>query len=64
MLVPDIDTATPEQLAPILSAAIQRLGQHGRTGAVALAKIVADDDADFDEGAAWITDVASGGVRD
>ena len=51
MTTSDIDTATAEQLAPVLYAAIQRLGQFGRTGAVALAALVEDDDADFEEGA-------------
>lgn len=64
MKIDDIDTLTPVQLAPVLRAAIQRLGQLGRTGAVALAAVVEDDDGDFDEGAEWVTDVAAGGVRD
>ena len=58
----DIDTATPQQLAPILHAALQRLGQLGREGAIALATLVEDDDADFDEAASWIADVAAGGL--
>lgn len=64
MQLSDIDTATPQQLAPVLLAAIQRLGQLGRTGAVALGAVVEDDDGDFDEGSSWIEDVASGGLRD
>ncbi len=60
----NIDAANPEQLAPILYAAVQRLGQLGREGAVALAPLVADEDADFDEGASWIEDIAAGGLRD
>jgi len=64
MTTDDIDNATPEQLAPVLYAAIQRLGQLGREGAVAVAPLVADDDADFDEGASWIEDIAAGGLRD
>ena len=48
MTTSDIDTATAEQLAPVAYAAIQRLGQLGRTGAVALAALVEDDDADFE----------------
>ncbi len=64
MSTSDIDTATPEQLAPVLYAAIQRLGQLGRDGAVALAALVEDDDADFDEAAEWIGDIAAGGLRD
>jgi len=63
MKTADIDTASPEQLAPILYAALQRLGQLGRTGAVALAAFVADDDADFDEASGWIEEIASGGLR-
>jgi hypothetical protein len=58
----DIGTATPETLAPVLLCAIQRLGQLGRTGAVALAAIVEDDDADYEEGASWIGDVAAGNL--
>lgn len=64
MKIDDIDTQTPAQLAPVLRATIQRLGQLGRTGAVALAAVVEDDDGDFDEGASWVNDVAAGGVRD
>lgn len=63
MTIPNIDTASPEELAPILHAAIQRLGQLGRTGALALAALVEDDDADFDEAAGWLADIASGGLR-
>ncbi|WP_232014766.1 hypothetical protein [Sphingopyxis sp. EG6] len=44
--------------------ALQRLGQLGRAGAIALARQVEDDDADFDEAAEWIADIASGGLRD
>ncbi len=44
-----IDTATPDELAPVLLSALQRLGQLGREGALALAHLVDDDDADFDE---------------
>jgi len=64
MTISDIDTATPEQLAPILYAAIERLGQLGRTGAVALAALVEDDDADFEEASSWISDIADGGLRE
>ncbi|WIW89614.1 hypothetical protein K3M67_06555 [Sphingobium sp. V4] len=64
MTTADIDNATPEQLAPVLYAAVQRLGQLGREGAVAVAPLVGDDDADFDEGASWIEDIAAGGLRD
>ena len=63
MNIPNLDTTSPEVLAPILHAAIQRLGQLGRTGAVALAALVEDDDADFDEAASWIADIAAGGLR-
>ncbi|EZP69560.1 hypothetical protein BV96_04100 [Sphingomonas paucimobilis] len=59
-----IDTATPDELAPVLLSALQRLGQLGREGTVALARLVADDDADFDEAAEWISDIAEGGLRE
>jgi len=59
-----IETATPEDLAPVLLSALQRLGQLGRDGAVALTRLVADDDADFDEAAEWIADIAAGGLQD
>ena len=36
MQTSQIGTATPEQLAPLLLAALQRLGQLGRNGAIAL----------------------------
>jgi len=64
MNVSDISNATPDELAPILLAALHRLGEHGRTGAAALARLVEDDDADFDESAEWIADIAGGGLRE
>ncbi|MEW6629133.1 MAG: hypothetical protein AB1431_20360 [Pseudomonadota bacterium] len=60
----NIETATPEELAPILLAALQRLGQHGRQGAIALARLVEDCDADFDEAAEWIGDIVTGGIAE
>jgi len=59
-----IENATPEELAPILLSALQRMGQLGREGAVALARLVADDDGDFDEAAEWIEEIAAGGLRE
>jgi hypothetical protein len=59
-----IETATPEDLAPVLLSALQRRGQLGREGAVALSRLVADDDANFDEAAEWNSDVAAGGLRE
>ncbi|SNS68878.1 hypothetical protein SAMN06295912_11289 [Sphingomonas laterariae] len=64
MQLSDVETATPAQLAPVLLAAIQRLGQLGREGGVALAALLEDDDGDFDEGASWVEDAAVGGLRD
>ncbi len=64
MKTDDIDTATPEQLAPVLFAALQRLGQLDRTGAVALAALVDDEDADFEEAASWVGDLAAGDLRE
>lgn len=64
MPISNIETATPEELAPILLAALQRLGQHGRQGAIALARLVDDGDADFDEAAEWIGDISAGGIRE
>lgn len=60
----NLETATADSLAPVLRAALHRLGQLGREGAVALARLVEDDDADFDEAAAWIADIASGALRE
>lgn len=59
-----IDTATPDELAPVLLSALQRLGQLGREGALALANLVDDDDADFDEATEWISGIAEGGLRE
>ncbi|MCM8731559.1 hypothetical protein ACFO8O_11380 [Hephaestia sp. GCM10023244] len=56
--------ATADELAPLLLAALQRLGELGRDGAVALARIVDDGDADFDEAAEWIATIADGGLRE
>lgn len=56
MRTSQIDTATPDELAPTLLIALQRLGQLGREGAMALARQVEDDDADFDEAAEWIAE--------
>lgn len=64
MKIEALATATPEALAPVLLAAIQRLGQLGRNGAVALAALVDDGDADFDEAAEWLADVAAGKLSD
>ena len=64
MRISQIDTATPDELAPVLLLALQRLGQLGRQGAVALARRIEDDDADFDEAAEWIADIASCGLRE
>jgi hypothetical protein len=60
MHVSDIEAATPGQLAPILLAALQRLGALGREGAAELAALVDDDDDTFAEAAEWIADVAAG----
>lgn len=60
MKIDDIAVADAEALAPVLLAAIQRLGQLGRSGAVALARQVEDGDADFDEAAGWIEEIAAG----
>lgn len=60
----DLDTADPDTLAPMVLAAVQRLGQLGREGALALVRLVEDDDADFDEAASWIADIARGGLSE
>ena len=59
MKIDDIALADAEALAPVLLAAIQRLGQLGRSGAVALARQVDDGDA-----AEWIADIAAGKLTD
>jgi len=64
MTIDTIDMASPEELAPILLVCLQRLGQHGRDGALALARLVADDDGDFDEAADWIAEIAAGALID
>ena len=64
MKIEDIHTAGPDALAPVLLATIQRLGQLGRDCAFALAALVDDDDADFDEAAEWITDISLGKLKD
>ncbi len=64
MRISDIHLASADELAPVLIEALQRLGQLGRAGAVALAALVEDGDADFDEAAGWIEQVASGGLTD
>ena len=64
MNVSNIESASAADLAPVLLSCLQRLGQLGREGAVALARLVEDDDADFDEASEWIADIASGGLRD
>ena len=64
MKITDIDTAGPDALAPVLHAALKRLGELGREGAVALKRLVDDGDADFDEAAAWVADIADGKVAD
>jgi hypothetical protein len=64
MKIENIETADPDALAPMLLATLQRLGQLGREGAVALAGLVGDGDADFDEAAEWIADIAAGKLKD
>ncbi len=64
MKLHDIETATPEALAPFLLAALKRLGQLGRDGAVALASIAEESDADLDEANEWLTEIVDGGLRD
>src|SRR3546814_7317897 len=64
MQTSQIDTATPDELAPVLLLALGRLGQLGRPGAITLARRLEDDDADFDEAAEWIADIAPGGLRE
>lgn len=64
MPLPNLHTADADALAPILLTAIQRLGQLGRTGALALATLVEDDDVDFGEAASWIADIAGGGLQE
>ncbi len=62
MMIDEIAVADAEALAPVLLAAMQRLGQLGRPGAVALARQVDDDDADFDEAAEWVAEIAAGSL--
>lgn len=64
MAIPNIESANADELAPVLLAAIQRLGQLGRTGAVALARLIDDGDVDFDEASHWITEIWGGGLRE
>jgi hypothetical protein len=64
MNLTEIEDAMPDALAPVLLAAMQRLGQLGRDGAVALAHVLDDSDVDFDEAAGWIAEVATGGLRE
>ena len=64
MSAANLETASADRLAPILHAALHRLGQLGREGAVALARLVEDDDTDFDEAAEWIADIPNGALRE
>lgn len=64
MPISPIDHATPGELAPVLLTALQRLGRLGRESAVALARLVADDDGDFNEAADWIEEIAAGRLRE
>ena len=64
MKISEIESASPEALAPLLLAAIQRLGQLGRNGAVALASLTEEGDADVEEAAEWLADVAADKLRE
>lgn len=64
MQISEIQAAGADELAPFLPAALQRMGQLGREGAIALARLVEGDDADLDEAGEWITDIIDGGLRD
>ena len=55
-----LETATPDKLAPVLLAALRRLGQLGREGALALTRLIPDGDDDIEEAAEWIADIAHG----
>lgn len=48
----------------LLLATIQRLGQLGRNGAIALAALVDEGDTDFEEAPEWIADIAARRLRD
>jgi len=64
MNISDIETAGPEALAPVLLTVLQRLGQLGRNGAVALARLVEEDNADVEEALEWLADIAAGSLRE
>ncbi|MEA3390578.1 hypothetical protein KNJ79_20050 [Sphingopyxis indica] len=64
MKISDIETADPEALAPVLLTLLQRLGQLGRNGAIALARLVEEDDADVEEALEWLADIAAGSLRE
>lgn len=65
MNIDEVGAANPDTLAPATLAALQRLGQLGRDGAIALAKLVTDDDdAFFHKAASWIADITSGALSD
>ena len=64
MKISDFETAGPETLAPVLLTVLQRLGQLGRNGAVALARLVEEDDADVEEALEWLADIAAGSLRE
>ncbi|HUD91752.1 hypothetical protein [Sphingobium sp.] len=64
MNIDEIGAGDPDALAPVVLAALQRLGELGRAGAIALAKLVTDDHADFHEAASWIAEIAAGPFND
>lgn len=64
MKISYIENASPEALAPLLLATLQRLGQLGRNGAVALARLAEKDDADVEEAVEWLADIAAGSLRE
>src|SRR3546814_20943353 len=64
MQTSQIDTATPDELAPVLLLALGRLGQLGPPGAFTLERRLADGEPDLDEAAHCIADIPSGGLRD
>ena len=62
MNISEVGAADPDTLAPAALAALQRLAQSSRDGAIPMARLVTDDDADFNKAASWIADITAGAI--
>ena len=57
--IASIREMTAGELAEVAVAVVEQMGRLGRDAAVAVARVLPGDMADFDEGASWIEDISA-----